>query len=834
MATSLLSMTTEMVPGPIDERTPITDDSNPFNADEPAPFTYTFSLAGQVVTSGATIEVVEQEPITVSLSITKDNPDQFGGVSIFRQEGSDYRSITQFSEEEAAGRTISTSTLPAGEYVAVLTREVPPILMGQNETPLWKHMLQATVLPLTAHAYYPDSLEVIAIPFTISYLPPPPAGASSVLFLPGIMGSRLYEQGAFCDEANSEKQLWFSTDACRQFRLTTDFVGGSINQVYTKPGVTGILDEAFVFNTYKSFLRELSDWKKDQIIADYAVIPYDWRGGLDDVLRSAKVSDDEEEKQFLGRASQVTSGVLYDELAQLAASSKSGKVTIIGHSNGGLVAKHLIDHLQKTNDPLVKKIDNLILVAVPQAGAPNAAIGILHGEDMDPVMSQTVTRRLMNTMPFSHHLLPNSRYFELVETPVIRIESGEATDDWVSEFGNSIADRDTLHHFLSVESGRTKPELDDLATPEVVDGFLLNYAKITDTIQSSFIPTDSLKVYQIAGTGLETVSELIYFSDRECVASRFFICTEYQPKISYRVRTTIDGDETVLVPSALGMKPAPEAEQWWVNLFEYNDDNFDRRHRDILEIPEISDLISRIVQASSLGDYEYLSKTQPTILGGDRLVFQLHSPLDLSFIRADGREVSSTTNEIDTATYRRYGELQYLSIPQGEVGSIVLRGVAPGSFTLDIEEVIEDQVTQRHTYSAIPSSIDTIATVSIEGVLLGEAIVAVDHDGDGQVDVSYNVSGIMENKPTYDDLLKQIELLDVKKAPKSVLTVLAKVAQKLHDKAQVKAQFVKQEKIALQVLLRQVLLYTKLGLITEQEKSLLMEMLNYLLKELSK
>lgn len=57
------------------------------------------------------------------------------------------------------------------------------------------------------------------------------------------------------------------------------------------------------------------------------------------------------------------------------------------------------------------------MVAAPQVGTPDALIGLLHGSEIDPlgplgsIVSQETTRKLLNTMPFAYHLLPNSRYF---------------------------------------------------------------------------------------------------------------------------------------------------------------------------------------------------------------------------------------------------------------------------------------------------------------------------------------------------------------------------------------------------------------------------------------
>jgi hypothetical protein len=657
--------------GLVEEREPIIDCANPFNADDPIPFIYTLAVAGQVVSDDATVFLLEGESVSISFSINQEDPTAFTGLSLFRRDGDDYFRVGEIlGETESA---VMVDPLLPGEYVAVLIAESAPIL--SEATSLWQRLLGVVLLPTVAHAFYPEYVSVVAVPFTIAYETPAPTGASSVIFLPGIMGSRLFEEGTFCDQDNQENQLWFSVSECKQLRLTTNFIGQSTNRVYTKSEGAGILDEAVVFNIYKTFLEQLSDWKEEEIITDFAVMPYDWRGGLGDVLKSAAR---EPGHIFLGQVETVAEGLLYQTIENLADTSASGKVTVVAHSNGGLVIKQLIRDLQNTDDPLLEKIDTVILVAVPQLGAPGSAIGILHGEDLDPVMSQAVTRRQMNTMPFSHHLLPTTGYFNSVETPVITIESGESTNQWITDFGSTISSQTTLHHFLSTASGRVKPTFEDLATPEVVDDFLLQYAATTEMVQSSFVPASGMQVYQVAGTGLETPSGLTYFSDQACVSTSFFVCTEYQPKISYRVQMTIDGDATVPVPSALALAAEDRVEKRWMNLFEYNDNNYDRKHRDILEVPDVIAFIANTIQSTTTIPYEYLSETAPVIVGGERLVFQLHSPLDMSLVAGDGRRVSSSTVEIESATYRRYGELQYISIPRDETVTSNSRGWPPG------------------------------------------------------------------------------------------------------------------------------------------------------------
>jgi len=125
-------------------------------------------------------------------------------------------------------------------------------------------------------------------------------------------------------------------------------------------------------------------------------------------------------------------------------------------------------------------------------------------------------------------------------------------------------------------------------------------------------------------------------------------------------------------------------------------------------------------------------------LNGDRLSFTLHSPLSLSAVDTQGNIVNAETSTIPGAEYLRYGEVQVLTMPIGTKFSIVLNGEAEGSFTLEMEEWEDEELVATSTLSAIPSSTNTIATISFtNGSLEDMGILEIDHNGDTIVDLTY-------------------------------------------------------------------------------------------------
>ena len=162
------------------------------------------------------------------------------------------------------------------------------------------------------------------------------------------MGSRLYEESSECGSEVEEQERWFATDSCDHLRLQTNFLGTSLYDLYTTANKSAIVDETFGLNLYKSFLAKLADWKEEDIIEDYVAVPYDWRLQLDKILKTRLIDD----KIVYDSASSYQDSYIYQSLADLVENSKSGKVTIVTHSNGGMVAKVLLQTMKVNNDPL--------------------------------------------------------------------------------------------------------------------------------------------------------------------------------------------------------------------------------------------------------------------------------------------------------------------------------------------------------------------------------------------------------------------------------------------------------------------------------------------------
>lgn len=546
---------------------------------------------------------------------------------------------------------------------------------------------------------------------------------SSVLFLPGIMGSSLYENGQKLWEPSSEEAVE---------RLYLDQAGKSINDIEVG-GVIETFDGPMVFNIdiYKSFLGGLSEKKSSGFLSDYSAYGYDWRQSLEDILADNS---------------------LETELRSLAASSKTSKVTIVAHSNGGLLAKALIN---KLGDEASDLVDQIILVGVPQLGTPQAIGALLHGYDSGIPLrySSAIARDFALNAPFAYNLLPHYDYYNSagasVGEPLVTFEEGEATQAFIDTYGYSVTNDTELRDFLLGIEGREVPRFDDLLNLAKANADLLDEAKDEySNIDSGWLPPSGIKVHQIAGTGVLTVAGIKYSTVKDCLSTQLnsggvWSC-DYsgQDKLAYSPVRVWDGDKTVIEPSALAMgDDGLDITRWWVDLDRFNANNkafgpFKKEHKNILEVPDVTSFIFNNLLATSTETYTYISDNKPSLLESNRLSFALHSPLVLSYIENDGTVVSEENPSGNYSEYNRYGEVQIIDVfDESQQGSVVINGTATGSFTLEIEEVLGEVLTSEIVYSGIPSATSTIVTLEVSGALIKDlGPLKVDYDGDTQVD----------------------------------------------------------------------------------------------------
>ncbi|MBC7766876.1 hypothetical protein H7Y21_02705 [Arenimonas sp.] len=323
---------------------------------------------------------------------------------------------------------------------------------------------KSTIYPYTMNAPSNEN-NIIAGPFSIKKfskqknikkLEP---CCSNVLFLPGVMGSRLYMNSL------TENQLWEPNKNTDVKKLYLDEFGKSINNIFTKDIIakTNILGGLPYVDKdiYKDFAVYLDIQKKKNTIIDYNAIPYDWRMSADYILNEGiKLKDKNID--------------LVQTIKDLEKTSKTGKVTIIAHSNGGLVAKQLLLELQRLG--LENVVDKLIFIAVPEYGTAQAITALMFGHNQSLagglIMRSSIARELGKNMPTAYTLLPSEKYYTYNPNSDRLLQETE------------------IRNYSRVNPG------------------LLEKSKVLHQKLDNIIYPKNMALYQILGTGVNTLDDI--------------------------------------------------------------------------------------------------------------------------------------------------------------------------------------------------------------------------------------------------------------------------------------------------------------------------------------
>ncbi len=571
---------------------------------------------------------------------------------------------------------------------------------------------------------------------------------SSILFIPGLEGSRLYreEKSLFGMSTNT---LWEPNRNDDVRKLYLDSYGNSKDSsIYT----SDIIGSAFgLKNIYKSFINNVNNLKKDNIINNWLPFAYDWRKNISDIVNLPNKYNNDTK-------------YLLKEIDRLASTSNTGKVTIIAHSNGGLIAKMLGKELEKKDK--LNLIDRVIFIAVPELGTPHAIAGILNGEGQSilggAILSASVARSLGVNMPGAYGLLPSKEYFN------------RFIDATVTFAGKAFKTYSSFRDFLlGIFDKRKEPKEYDLEASSILkDNILSEIESVHDSIDNWHFP-DYINVFSIAGWGKPTTKTINYDKDSNLV----------------NIKKDLNGDGTVLTGSATGYT-SPYIETNDLNLYfnqallEHNEKK-DISHENILENDSILSLISKMLFSTSTNSLdkeplpEYISYEKPKSKDYPWLSWitvSVHSPVDINIYDSHGRHMGmiplpghpdSDIKWMDNTiggTYDIVGEDKYFTIPADENYSVRINGTGYGKYTLIVEKFVgEDMISVASTtYKNLPVTPSLIASTTIDFHSLAQ-VLNIDSNGDGIIDkkIKYNHIEYDRDDNDKDDDKKEIHNIDL-------------------------------------------------------------------------
>jgi len=573
---------------------------------------------------------------------------------------------------------------------------------------------------------------------------------SNVLFLPGHQASRLYNKNS----DGSVNRLWEPNRNEDVKKLFLDEDGKSVDDgIY----VGSIVDEIYGFadNVYKGFMRSMDDFVAEGKINEWKAFPYDWRVSLEEIVEKGTKLEN-------GNVVNVV-----EKIREMAKTSKSGKVTLVGHSNGGLLAKTVLDKLEKNGEAYL--VDRLIMVGVPQVGTPKTVAGLLHGDELDLfyglLLDKKTARKFGENMASAYNLLPSKKYFNIVQSPVIEFDS-DVVDiyDFRSIYGKNIDSFGAFKSFLLGDNGeREKPPVGDTDSPNVLNENLLSRSiELHNDLLDVWKAPQGLEVVQIAGWGLDTVRAIRY-DDCDII-----FCPDNLSNLDRQLVFTEDGDGTVVVPSAVAIDGV---ERYYLDLSKYN-----KKHAGILEVDSLQNFIKNIILNKEVLTSNIFTEKPSVRAEEKRLRYRLHSPLSLHLYDKNGRHTGIIENtgsdirkyeqQIPNSYYLEFGETKYAGA-DGEIPQKVsLTGEDFGTFTFEIDEVFGSGETKNTTFENIP----VVPEMEVE-IDISDSIgrMDIDIDGNGQVDVFIQPGEEQGAGVSLGVLEKMIDFMDIHKTTKDRL-----------------------------------------------------------------
>ncbi|MES2930583.1 MAG: hypothetical protein V4665_02260 [Patescibacteria group bacterium] len=585
-------------------------------------------------------------------------------------------------------------------------------------------------------------------------------GASSVLFLPGFEASRMYKTKSILGII-TEDQLWEPNTNNDVRDMFMDGRGISIDEnIYTRD----IIDEGNIIipsiNIYKSFISSMDSLVADNIISDWKAIAYDWRFAVDDIV-SCGFENSDGSISYDGESSSVDLPYIISELKRLAHTSKNGKVTVVTHSNGGLLAKALVKELADMKKAgglsLVDSIDKVIMVAPPELGAVSALAALLHGYAQNFgwgfFLKESVAREFAENLPGAYGLLPSPAYFDAIEDPVILFDQSlDEISDFRKIYGDAIDSFDEFRSFvLDSHTDRIKPAGNDLESPAILNASLFDDAVSLHASIDDFDFPSHIDVSQVAGWGMPTVKNIRYYAKHECVAIENATC-HIGSALAETFDITSDGDKTVASASAL----YGNADKYYLNLQEYNKNHYNRGHKDIFEIPSVDMFVKNsLTQGGSLP--EYFSQEKPP--SPDIIIIRMKSPVSIDIYDEEKRHTGQMagTNpdftyieeEIPNSAYMRIGDEKIIIVPAEDEYVLEMQGLDKGIFTLEIETLHSDISAGTVVFADVPVTphMKAEAHLTADGEVSG---IAMDKDGDGVYESTVLPSDRQTSEDTID------------------------------------------------------------------------------------
>ncbi len=567
-----------------------------------------------------------------------------------------------------------------------------------------------------------------------------PPCCSNVLFIPGFQGSRLYER-----MENRTPEVWPPNKLQNSvYHLYLDEQGNSLYDIFTKEdGVIASITTPFATqHFYTKILESLQALVASSTIQAFRTYPYDWRQDALAIVDHGTPYEFERKYPI-------------DLIESLASTSQTGKVTLIGHSYGGVLAKAIAYRMEQRGRSHL--LDQVVMVGSPQLGTPKAAASLLHGDFQSIpgwagfVVSKANARGVSENMKGALNLLPSPQYFTAIAEPVINTYEAPLVEREGGAGGPLIDTPHKFTRFITGAGGRKDPSYLDTSSANVLNSSLVSGAQNSMQSLASWDPaTTSIKFVQIAGWGIDTPKNIVYKEVGHKLCSRLTLQCTYSTTTSHTVEMTTDGDGTVVLPSAVSKLVGSK---YYADIRKSNavyDGNFE--HGYLLEIPSVVTLLTDLLRSSSTPSLGVsLSAVTPPQATTSRLRLRMHSPADIHVFDEMGRHTGKRSvaadpdltyleEDIPGSYYAEIDEVKEVVVPDNARYRIYLDGTGIGTFTFELERL---QGTVAHPvmrYVDVPVTASTSAYIDVFQAS-GIGPMKIDVEGDGVTDENINMNG---------------------------------------------------------------------------------------------
>lgn len=594
---------------------------------------------------------------------------------------------------------------------------------------------------------------------------------SSIVFFPGIQGSRLYTRGYLL-----ENQLWEPNRDKDVQKLFFNSNGESISKaIYTKD----IIDRTNIGSSmglgsidtdvYKGFLDFTNSLQKKKSINGYQVFPYDWRYSTYEILELNKES-------------------WKKKVYELAQKSKTKKVTIVGHSFGSIVATRFVEFLERQG--MSNLVDDIVIVGTPEQGSYSVVQALLHGEGLSLgkgfVLSQVTARSLSKNISSTYELLAktmNSGWFrDMID---VYPKVGRTIFNLSSHVQNVTQFNDFL--FKKNQFSARSASESNVSIPLAANEFVFN--RVKENIDYQLPVTYSARVFNILGTNqlTPTGTEYRHLCSKEyglffltgLTVSDKALSDEYCA-VERKTKFTSEGDGIVPLGSVserIGKKIFVDFKKYMNLHKEYIS------HAYMMSSEPVLSLLKEIVfkRNLSLASAAYITLPdnelntvevekywRVRVLGKGKVHIETdEGDLDDTFVKEG--YVEST--KIAGVTYEVVGGNRYILLPI-KPNKVEIKASDFGYSNITVDVVDKNNVSYTtsltqpaYFYPTVPVSPNTILTVTS---LSENSNMSVDFDGDSVIEEEYapkvatTTESEIQRTYTIEEIVAELNLLKEK------------------------------------------------------------------------